>query len=90
MLGVALADDASHAGALDDLAMLADRLHAAADFHRRSGLYEVKGFRPDPNSSGHTNFMQVTSDQRHPSWRSTSNIAARGSAAAVTARPKTT
>jgi hypothetical protein len=34
MLGVALADDASHAVALDNLAVLTDRLHAAADFHR--------------------------------------------------------
>src|SRR5687767_12378290 len=36
MLGIALADDASHAVALHDLAMLADRLHAAANFHRRA------------------------------------------------------
>jgi len=36
MLGIALADDASHAIALDNLAMLADRLDAAADFHERS------------------------------------------------------
>src|SRR3954447_17156496 len=69
VLGIAFADDASHAGALDDLAVLADRLHAAANFHRRSGLYERKSFRPDPNSSGHSNFMQVTSDQPHPSCR---------------------
>jgi hypothetical protein len=33
VLGIALADDASHAVALDDLAVLADRLHAAANFH---------------------------------------------------------
>jgi hypothetical protein len=33
VLGVALADDASHAVALDNLAVLADRLDAAADFH---------------------------------------------------------
>jgi hypothetical protein len=33
VLGVALADHASDAIALDDLAMLADRLHAGADFH---------------------------------------------------------
>jgi len=33
MLGIALADDASHAVALDNLAVLTDRLHAAADFH---------------------------------------------------------
>src|SRR5579884_4071206 len=40
MLGVALADDASHAVALDNLAVLTDRLHACANFHRRSGRYE--------------------------------------------------
>ena len=34
MLGVALADDASHAVALHDFAMLTDRLHACANFHR--------------------------------------------------------
>jgi hypothetical protein len=33
MLWIALADDASHAVALDNLAVLTDRLHAAADFH---------------------------------------------------------
>jgi hypothetical protein len=33
VLWIALADDASHAVALDNLAVLADRLHAAADFH---------------------------------------------------------
>jgi hypothetical protein len=33
MLGIALADDASHAVTLDNLAVLADRLDAAADFH---------------------------------------------------------
>lgn len=36
MLRVALADDASHAVALDNLAVLTDRLHACANFHRRS------------------------------------------------------
>jgi hypothetical protein len=34
VLRVALANDASDAAALHDLAMLADGLHAAADFHR--------------------------------------------------------
>jgi hypothetical protein len=34
MLGVALADDASHAVALDNLAVLTDRLHACANFHK--------------------------------------------------------
>src|SRR5438105_866126 len=34
MLGVALADDASHAVAFHNLAVLADRLDAAANFHR--------------------------------------------------------
>jgi hypothetical protein len=33
MLWIALADDASHALSLDDLAVLTDRLHAAANFH---------------------------------------------------------
>jgi hypothetical protein len=33
VLGIALADDASHAVALDNLAVLTDRLDAAADFH---------------------------------------------------------
>ena len=33
MLGIALADDASHALPLDDLAVLTNRLHAAANFH---------------------------------------------------------
>src|SRR5688572_13997830 len=33
VLGIALADHASHAVAFDNLAMLADRLHAGADFH---------------------------------------------------------
>jgi hypothetical protein len=33
MLGVALADDAGHAVALHDLAVFANRLDAAADFH---------------------------------------------------------
>jgi hypothetical protein len=34
VLGVALADNASHAVALDHLAMLADRLDAGSDFHK--------------------------------------------------------
>jgi hypothetical protein len=33
VLWIALADDASHALSLDDLAVLTDRLHAAANFH---------------------------------------------------------
>ena len=33
MLGVALADDASHAVALHNFAVLTDRLHAGANFH---------------------------------------------------------
>ncbi len=36
MLWIALADDASHAVALDNLAVLTDRLHAAADFHKNT------------------------------------------------------
>jgi hypothetical protein len=42
MLGIALADDASHAVALDNLAVLADRLHAAADFHRNTIMQNVR------------------------------------------------
>src|SRR5688500_11612826 len=33
VLGVALADDSRHAVALDHFAVLADRLHAGANFH---------------------------------------------------------
>ena len=33
VLWIALADDASHALSFDDLAVLTDRLHAAANFH---------------------------------------------------------
>jgi len=36
VLGVALADDASHALSLDDLAVLTYRLDAAANFHGSS------------------------------------------------------
>ena len=36
MLWIALADDANHAVALDNLAVLANRLYAAADFHRNT------------------------------------------------------
>jgi hypothetical protein len=36
MLGITLANDAHHAIALDDLAMLADGLHACPNFHRDS------------------------------------------------------
>jgi hypothetical protein len=45
VLGIALADDASHAIALDDLAMLADRLDAAADFHGNTivRIVEISG-----------------------------------------------
>jgi hypothetical protein len=35
MLGIATTNDAENAIALDDLAMLADGLHAASDFHRQ-------------------------------------------------------
>ena len=47
MLGVALADDASHAVALDNLAVLADRLHAAADFHEDTVVQNVGFFGED-------------------------------------------
>ena len=36
VLGIALADDASHTVALNDLAVLTNRLHAAANFHGHS------------------------------------------------------
>src|SRR6185503_2400445 len=69
MLGVALADDASHAVALHNFAVLTDRLHACANFHRRSGTNqnEIKKegtthdwpcFRPDPKSNWRRNFNQ--------------------------------
>src|SRR5690242_15427836 len=46
VLRVALTDDACHTVPLDNLAMLADRLHAAADFHRRSRKkFPVKSYR---------------------------------------------
>jgi hypothetical protein len=35
MLGIAPANDAEHAVTLDHLAVLADRLHAGTDFHRK-------------------------------------------------------
>jgi hypothetical protein len=35
MLGITLADDAHHTGTLDDLAVLADGLHACPNFHER-------------------------------------------------------
>ena len=41
VLGIALADDASHAITLDHLAVLADRLHAAADFHEDTIVQNV-------------------------------------------------
>jgi len=60
MLGVALADDASHAVALHNFAVLTDRLHACANFHRRSGTVEKqsKNLRPDPKSSLDRNLKQ--------------------------------
>jgi hypothetical protein len=42
MLWIALADDASHAVALDNLAVLADRLDAAADFHENTIMQNVR------------------------------------------------
>jgi len=65
MLGIALADDASHAVPLDDLAMLAYRLHAATDFHRRS-VTNVKHSWPDLKSSWHSEFMQVSRTRGTP------------------------
>src|SRR5689334_4799775 len=63
VLGVALADDASHAVALDDLAVLADRLHAAADFH--SALQSWRGFfGQDSELSGFTTRTQARQPRR--------------------------
>jgi hypothetical protein len=45
VLGIALADDASHAVALDNLAVLADRLDAAADFHETTIDAKREDFR---------------------------------------------
>ena len=60
MLGVALADDANHAVPLDHLAVLADRLHAAANFHGRSG--------PDENRN-RRNSSQTLTVNGTVSWR---------------------
>jgi hypothetical protein len=44
---IALADDASHALPLDDLAVLADRLHAATNFHvQLPPLMGIEGVNP--------------------------------------------
>ncbi len=51
VLGVALADDASHAVPLDDLAVLANRLHAAANFHRELRT-NVKNYGQDSENNG--------------------------------------
>src|SRR5262245_41026677 len=59
MLRVALADDASHAVAFHDFAMLADRLHACANFHLATpDDSERKKLRPDLNSNRHPKFKQ--------------------------------
>src|SRR6476661_8244348 len=100
MLRVAFADDASHAVALHNFAVLTDRLHACANFHRRSGrnenLIETKISRTDTNSNKDRNFKQgdglVPFSPTVPqasSW-STASMAARRSGAAVTIRPTTT
>jgi hypothetical protein len=51
MLGVSLADDAHYAAPLDDLAVLADWLHARPNFHKNTPVPTVKMFRGDPNSN---------------------------------------
>ena len=59
MLRVALADDASHAVAFHDFAMLTDRLHACANFHLATpDNSEPKKSRPDLNSNQHPKFKQ--------------------------------
>src|ERR1035437_1449562 len=45
MLRIALADDASHALALDNLAVLTNRLHAASDFHSDTIIAKREIFR---------------------------------------------
>ncbi len=44
VLGIALADHASHTIALDNLAVLADRLHAGADFHGDTPVARKVGY----------------------------------------------
>ncbi len=46
MFWIALADDASHALSLDDLAVLTDRLDAAANFHDNSRSIAKEGRSP--------------------------------------------
>jgi len=50
MLRVAFADDASHAVALHDFAVLADRLHACAYFH---GLLQPTGAKNSQTDTKH-------------------------------------
>ena len=59
MLRIALADDASHAVAFHNFAMLTDRLNACANFHRTlRTIQEPKKLRPDLNSNQHPKFKQ--------------------------------
>ena len=53
MLGVALANDASHAISLDDFAVLANRFHACSDLHGFSSS------KTDINLNKDTNFTQL-------------------------------
>ena len=59
MLRVAFADNASHAVALHNFAMLTDRLHACANFHRRSGQFRTKKLQTDSNSNQDSKLKQV-------------------------------
>ena len=99
MLRVALADDASHAVALHNFAVLTDRLHACANFHRRSNSCRTEEVRGQTRT-----VTEAVTSSKGPGWRQfapdvaspyasaarTESIAARRSAAAVTIRPMTT
>ena len=101
MLWIALADDASHAVALHDFAVLTDRLDAAANFHGSSGSKNFQNLstsRADSDSNepgGGTQVREAPSDKArerasgHSNARSTAAIAATMSGAPVTARPST-
>jgi hypothetical protein len=81
VLGVALADYASHALSLDDFAVLTDRLYAAANFHgsprcfRTDGVSRTTGASSRPDSpccsslvkhrERHQGFPMQLSDSAH-------------------------
>src|SRR5690349_10203087 len=69
MLWIALADDASHAVALHDFAVLTDRLDAAANFHGSSEYKNIQNLstsRADSDSNepgGSTQVRRVSRDK---------------------------